>query len=69
MIYPIDWQWLNDWSHVLLMAMVVREFMNNLLARTPSLKSNTIFECVYNTLDSAIVTVKGKPSPKTNAPE
>lgn len=58
MIYPINWQWLNDWSHALLVALFVREFLNNLLTRTPSLKSNTIFECFYNTLDSAITTVQ-----------
>jgi hypothetical protein len=52
-------QWLSDPWHCFLAVMFVREFMNNLLKNTPSLKSNSVFECIYNTLDAFVSTVKG----------
>jgi hypothetical protein len=35
-------------------------FLNNLLVRVPSLRSNTWFECIANTVDALVSTIKGK---------
>jgi hypothetical protein len=55
----IDTQWwITNWPFILLALMFAKDFLNNLLARVPSLKSNTIFECIYNSLDALVATVK-----------
>ena len=57
----LDIKWIMDnWQTGLLIILFIREFLNNLLIKVPSLKSNTIFECVYNTLDAFVATIKNR---------
>ena len=37
----------------------LNNFLNNLLVKIPNLKGNTTFECLANTIDALVSTLKG----------